>query len=341
MSLPLPPELKCRVYRNITNFVDIQNLLTIHQDDPEELSLIYECITTIENVPVRLDLDFIGKFRNLRNLNAPIYIYNSIDIPKIKYLRKLTKVTFIIDLILVSLELEDAINRILHNMPNNIDSIYFTDYDRLILYHYNKQDNFFAISTHNLNSIFDENLPDIYAMIDTLTIDELYLQLPRDTEYIDDIVAVANTKNMWISCPSYLLLEIFSIATNLLIRYELHRNQIILIDLEDDLDPDISYSNIKLLHGPFTIETIINVQNQLPNLQEIGICIPDNQPLNEVANLLTLLNPNIHSVIFYINQSRLGSIEEYFRRSQLYHEFYPITELRDYSIELYIEANLR
>lgn len=368
----LAPELKCQIYSNITNLPDIQALLTTYRHDEEQLALIYDCITTIENVdPVRrnnnsLELEDIEKFRNLQNLKAPVNITGFRDIlqlQNLRYLRYLRKLTLILEI--GGLAFEPLVNHMLDVIPNNIDRIYFADSARSTIYHYDKEYKFFAIAMYSSDSLYSLDfsvIENLRVIISGTSFDELYIQLPDNLygniqhmqngrRYLDFIVPPAFDNNLStiISGDSFIIYNCMTIndATRFIIRYHPQQDYIPLVELEDGVDEGDQFLNVLELYGPFTINSFLNVQATFPNLNRLGFYIVERLGAtyyHEIVNAINLLNPKIQSLFIYAHPSSIDRVRRYFSQqlaqSRFELQFYPITELESFHEEIVFDTNL-
>lgn len=343
-----PPEIRCRIYQQITNYADIENLLSIYNnddDDDEESSereLIYRCIDRIENVMTHgfyyLHLDYISKFPYLKKVEAPIYLSTFDDIMRIKNLRFLTKATFLNG---YNIPLEQTIYHILKIIPDNLRLVYFTDLDPPILYHYNRDTKFLGIASDNVESVIINTT--INDIISYFPLHELYLDIPSDSSYPEIITAAINAHgpNILISSTKYNVSLILPIAHNVLIRQDFGPNHFPLF--LGDMIVRV-YPNIRRLHGGFTMNSFLHVQNLLPNVQSIGVYIP-NDPyagIDDISNMLSLVNRNIREIHFYTENQMIPLITRYITRysGELKMSVGSITEIRNISDEMYIDAYL-
>lgn len=365
----LPPELKCQIYSNITNLPDIRALLTTYRHDEEQLALIYDCITTIENNdPLQpddngIEMEDIEKFRNLQNLKAPVNIYEFRDIIQLQNLRYLRKLTMIINML--GLDFEAVVYHMLYIIPDNIDRMYFTDPDRLILYHYDKVNKFFAIAIYSFDALdfsisVRNNIRNIISAVGQ--INEFYIQLPENFEnnaqhrqnairYINYIVPEVLRRNQL----AILLGDAFTIfnsiplnmANRFIILYNPITDHMPLVYLEDWFEDGEVFVNVKELHGLFTINFFLNVADSFPNLHTLGFYIVNPTGAtyyHEIVNEINLLNPKIQYLTLYAHPSRIDGVRQYFSqqlaRSRFELQFLPITYLQSYDEDLLFDSNL-
>ena len=342
----LPPEIKCRIYRSITDLSDIHALLLANHRNPEELALIYDCIISIntKRQGVSLNINFIIRFRNLRRLSIPIYISRLGDVNKLRELQKLDIVTLMFNDDQV--KLEEYIFRSWPYMPNNISEVYFTNSSKSIIYYYHIDTKFLAISIYDRNYINNDNITDIIETITDFQLYHLYLNIHQEN-YVNQIVTAAIQRNgptLLISCPFSIVRGFFSIVKRMMLRSE--ENQY--MTLEDILDEEDVYPNIRELHGPFMLSNFIRNQDVFHNVETIGVAIPNNpEVLQQTYDSLNDLDDNIKFIRFYIDPSIFPQVEQKFIRfirnpspDQLTISIHPFTELRDLSDEMYIDANL-